>query len=356
MTVETTQRTQRALERIEETFGQGRNLAAEYPLVFGPEFPGSLVGLEKDGDVISACAILPRDLVCNGWLLRMGLIGSVTTAEEFRGQGLAGQLLERAEQTLFCDGAVFSMLWADDPKFYASKGYVPMGLELDYRFTPDMAGKLPEPEGVRWMQSRDHDGVHGLYVRHSHRMDRNLAETSALLCGPEMTSLVCEQEGEIVGYIVMGRGKDLQGVIHEWGGSTKAVLACVRVVLDSLPQGSQGLFLMCPATAVDMRKTLLDLEVPALEGVLAMGRVIDLAGMAQVFRRFGDPRLKVEQDSNHVRLTGPNGTVTLDRKQCLLATMPPQGNRGVIDAMEAETGIRFDGLPLYPFAWGLDSI
>ena len=253
-------------------------------------------------------------------------------------------------------GPWLSVLWADDPKVYEGMGYVPISLELDYRFALSDKAKLPAAHGVRWMQSRDHAAMHALYVRHSHRADRNLAETSALLFGPEINALVCEQEGEVVGYALMGRGKDLQGVVHEWGGETDAALACVRGMLENLPDECPGIYMICPVTSVDMRRALLEMEIPALEGVLGMAKVIDMQAMGELFKRFGDPRTQVSAESNELRVTGPNGSVVLDRKKTLLACMPPQGNRGVIEAMEAETGLRFDGLPLYPFAWGLDSI
>ncbi|MCA9001055.1 MAG: hypothetical protein KDB61_03965, partial [Planctomycetes bacterium] len=138
--------------------------------------------------------------------------------------------------------------------------------------------------------------------------------------------------------------------------SPEHVLACVRGYLENIPEDAGSIYMMCPVTAVDMRKQLLDLEIPALEGVLAMAKVLDMPAMAKVFQRFGDPRLQTAADENTIRLTGPDGSIVLDRSQALLGTMPPQGNRSVIDVIEKETGIRFDGLPLHPFLWGLDSI
>ncbi|MEZ5975000.1 MAG: GNAT family N-acetyltransferase [Planctomycetota bacterium] len=356
MTLHTAERIQRAQELIHTVFGDKRNLAGEYPLVFDPSFSGSLVGLEVEEDVVSACAVLPRDLVLNGWLLRVGLIGSVCTAEDQRGKGYATQMLRRAEDQLFCEGAVVSMLWADEAEFYERMGYVPVGSEVDYHLPLELAEKLPDPEGVRWMRASDHAAVHALYVRHSHRIDRNLAETSALLFGPDIQALVLEREGEVQGYVLLGRGNDLQGVVHEWGGSTEAVLTCLSALLRNLPAECPGVYLMCPATAVDMRRSLLEMNVLAIEGVLGMAKVLDMAAVAKVFTRFGDRRLKVSVGKDVIYLSGPRGTAALDAKKTMLAIMPPQGNRGVVDAIEEEIGLSFDALPLYPFAWGLDSI
>ncbi len=356
MTITTAQRTRLAFDLIQQVFGPQRDFASEYPLVFDPSFHGSLIGLEAEDEIVSACAILPRDLVLNGWLMRVGMIGTVATAEEQRGKGYAGQLLREAEKNLFCEGAVLSILWADDAAFYEKKGYIPIGCEVDYALSITDAVKLPTSEGVRWMETRDHAAMHALYVRHSHRVDRTLAETSTLLHGPEISGLVREENGEVVGYALMGRGQDLQGVVHEWAGSSTHVLACLRAYLDNLSEGSDSIFLMCPVTAVDLRKDLLDLEIPAIEGVLAMARVLDMQAMAKIYQRFGDPRLRTAADEEALRLTGPKGSIVLDRRQALLGTCPPQGNRSLLEVIEKETGIRFDGMPLSPFIWGLDSI
>ncbi|MFT5197890.1 MAG: putative N-acetyltransferase YhbS, partial [Planctomycetota bacterium] len=356
MTISTVQRFRLARDLIQQVFGVDRDLASEYPLVFDPSFQGSLVGLEVDDNVVSACAILPRDLIFNGWLLKVGMIGSVATSEGNRGKGYAGQLLRLAEKNLLCEGAVITMLWADEASFYEKKGYIPVGCEVDYALMVSDAHKLPFSDGVRWIETSDYAQIHALYARHSHRVDRTLAETSTLLQGPEIAGLVREENGEVVSYALMGRGHDLQGVVHEWGGQAVHVLACLRAYLDNLPEGSDSIYVMCPITAVDLRKELLDLQIPALEGVLAMARVLDMPAMTQIFERFGDERLQTAADEDSLRLTGPNGSIVLDRSQALLATWPPQGNRGVVEVIEKETGLRFDGLPLNPFIWGLDSI
>ncbi|MDF1837882.1 MAG: GNAT family N-acetyltransferase, partial [Planctomycetota bacterium] len=339
MTISTVQRFRLANDLIQQVFGKDRDLASEFPLVFDPSFQGSLVGLEVDDSVVSACAILPRDMIFNGWLLKVGMIGSVATEEGHRGKGYAGQLLRQAEKNLFCEGAVISMLWADEAAFYEKKGYIPVGCEVDYALAVTDANKLPSSEGVRWIETRDHAAIHALYVRHSHRADRTLAESSTLMHGPGIAGLVREIDGEVVGYALMGRGHDLQGVVHEWGGDTSHVLSCLRAFLDNMPEEATTIYLMCPVTAVDMRKGLLDLEIPALEGVLAMARVLDMPSMAKVFQRFGDPRLRTAADEESIRLTGPKGSIVLDRRQALLATWPPQANRGVVEIIEKETGI-----------------
>ena len=108
-------------------------LDAEYPTVFGPRARGKVVRSVADGRVESACALLVRDLCTPTGSLRVGLIGSVATAEDRRRRGLAAAVLQRAEQELAREGCFAALLlWADDEAFYERRGYARVGCEEDF--------------------------------------------------------------------------------------------------------------------------------------------------------------------------------------------------------------------------------
>ncbi len=87
MTPLATSRRARAL--MERVLSDGGSLSSEYPLLFGDEPTGHLLALESDGEVRSACAMLVRDFLVGSMSVRVGMIGSVVTAPEWRGAGLA---------------------------------------------------------------------------------------------------------------------------------------------------------------------------------------------------------------------------------------------------------------------------
>ena len=55
-------------------------------------------------------------------------------------------------------------------------------------------------------------------------------------------------------------------------------------------------------------------------------------------------------------LCGPRASRALSHGEILQLLFPPRGERALIQAIESEVGADLAGLPLSPFAWGLDSI
>ncbi|MEL6908063.1 MAG: hypothetical protein AAFP22_21825, partial [Planctomycetota bacterium] len=66
-----------ALELMERVLRDGRPMAAEYPLVFGPNATGEIEVAEADGRPASACAWLRRDLVTPDATIPAAFVGSV---------------------------------------------------------------------------------------------------------------------------------------------------------------------------------------------------------------------------------------------------------------------------------------
>lgn len=315
---------------IERVMRDGRPVAPECPLVFeselGPERAGRLVALSEGGQVQSACAILPREFVVRGRSLRLGLIGYVVTDPGARGRGFATQTLEAADGALRERGCVASLLWADDAAFYRRLGYQPVGAELDFVLDAEALRALP-----RWSATRSLDplldapAVHAIAERRPVRVRRTLAETRALLRLPGMRARVALRGGEIVAFACEGRGEDLAGAVHEWGGEPLAVLGLAAELAEPRVAAGQPAFLMAPGVGLDVGQALVDLGVRSGAGVLGMGRLLD-------------------RDAALEALGPVPGAGQLDDAE-LLGALLPAGLSG--------PGVSpFGGL----FAWGLDSI
>ena len=191
MNVATRDASASALSLMDRVLRAGESVALEFPLVFDPRFEGRVVTVEDDaGEVLSACAILPRELILPRAHFRAGLVGSVVTDPDHRRQGLAGRVLERAEGELASQGCLLSMLWADDPGVYLRRGYTPIGAEIDFPVPRQLAELLPDCAGVRDARPDDHAAMHELYATNPEHVARAPIETGALLSGPGIESLV----------------------------------------------------------------------------------------------------------------------------------------------------------------------
>jgi GNAT superfamily N-acetyltransferase len=267
---------------IERVMRGGQPVAAECPLVFAGALerpPGRLVSASRDGQVQSACAVLARDVVCDGRLLRLGLIGYVVTAPEARGRGVGSAVLRRAEQELARAGCTAVLLWADDPAFYRRRGYEAVGAERDLVLDAAAVDALPRWAATRALDlPRDLASTYALHGALPRRTLRSLAEHRALLGIPGMRVRVALRGERVVAYACEGRGADLQGVVHEWAGDALAVLGLQRELGASRLARGLPAFALGPAGPDPVTDAWLDLGLEVHDGILAMGLRLDSAG------------------------------------------------------------------------------
>lgn len=344
-----------ALPLMEQVLRAAGNLATEYPLVFREGAQGRAVVAEEDGEILSGCALLTRELVVGQERLNVGMIGSVATADAQRGRGLASSVLERAEAELRDRGCLLALLWADSPEFYTARGYQDVGVEVDVRLEAALAASLPPTIGVRPAGPGDFAAMHELYLGHDQRVERKAEESAALFETPGMRVLVRTRGGEVLAYACRGRGGDLSNVVHEWAGGTEDVLACLRSLVEEAT--SEDLYLMAPWGEHPVLAALLERGAPAAAGVLGMGKLLDAPRAAALLASHAEGELELTVDSQgSCRFVHGTRSATLDEGQLLQALVPAHGRSDVLRGLFDRLGAPFTGLPLAPFAWGLDSI
>ena len=342
--------------------GRTPSLVAEFPLIFEERFSGRVVALEAKGDVRATCALLVRDLLVHGSKLRVGLIGSVATESHWRGQGLASRVLDEAEAALTREGCVAALLWADDPKVYATRGYRPIGWEVDFVLPVANLASVESDGALRALAADDTAAVHRLYSLHATRVDRSPEETAALLKCPGMTTLVLQRERDIVAYACLGRGADFANTVHEWGGAQDDVLAlAAEHARRAQREGYEGLIaLIAPPAATRLRERMISLGAEVAEGVLAVAKLLDNEALGELFDRFGGS-LRAERDSRssttaRVVIRGPRAARELSDEDMLAVLFAARGSRDAVNELEQALGGEAPHLPLTPFLWGLDSI
>lgn len=357
MNTPTTSEPEAALHLMEAVLRDGRSMAAEYAQVFGPGATGHVETIEEDGEVVSTCAWLRRDLVVGGLRLPVAFVGSVATRADQRCKGHGGEVVERAIARAAEQGAALALLWADESDWYQKRGWVPFGTENVFVVNGSNAFLLPDPEGVRPMQARDMPEVHELYCNHEARADRTLAETGAMLTTPGLRALVREVNGRLTGYACVGRGEDLAHCVHEWGGDPEDVLPIIAGHWEVTSAESDRLFVMVPESESAFTAYFTFIRSLGAKGILAMARIGDLGAVAKAFDELTPEGVDVKVVGDQsLSLTGPSGQITLSENETLLALCPPRGDKRVTQVVEAEIGVDLPMLPIEPYAWGLDSI
>ncbi|MBM3977010.1 MAG: GNAT family N-acetyltransferase [Planctomycetes bacterium] len=327
------------------------------PLVLAAADDRNLLSIEEEGVVKSACAVLERTFICSDERLRVGLIGTVSTAPGERGRGRASRLLERAELELRSRGCAIALLWAEDPRFYHARGWRPIGAEDDYLLPPTLASRLPRMD-VRTATAADAPRLHELANAHPTRVERSVDEMRALLACRGMQTRVALEGERIVGYTCCGRALDLQGVVHEWGGEPHAVLALLGEELRGISDQRPGLLVIAPADASSLREALGGFDVQPLRGILGLGKVLDRRLLAELLQRRVGTSARVECDAaaSTVVLHGAIGGGDLSDDSLLTLLFSERGIRDDIETLGLAFGFDASRLPLSPFAFGLDGI
>jgi len=238
-------------------------ITAEYPIVLAREHAaGSWVVREKRGGPIVAHANLWERTWTNGSSqFRIAFVGNVATDPDHQGKGIMRKLLVHLEQTAMAAQIRALTLWSDLESFYQNCGYSSHGRENRYFLHWDELSKLNERPGVsaRAMSSTEIDamnvGPHAnlltSLLKHRYptnwRVERTDAEFARLLKIPDCMLYLIERNRQLCGYCILGKGADMQGVIHEWGCEDPAVLLCaMRAILDR--RGWTDIILLAPAT------------------------------------------------------------------------------------------------------------
>jgi GNAT superfamily N-acetyltransferase len=353
---------------IERALPGGASLEEDCPLVFGRGAPGRLVSIEEQGRAVSACATLVRDLAVRGERLRVGLIGSVVTDPRHRGRGLGSKLLARAQASLAQQGCLLGLLWADDPDFYLRRGWHEAGCEIDFVLDAAARARLPDAgeSTLRSGAPDDFGALHRLYNLHGARVDRTPGETRALLSSRGVDTLVLQRGRDIAAYACLGRGRDLEHCVHEWGGAADDVLALVREHGERRARRGEEapIYLMTPPGAQAMHACLAACGIAGVRGLLGMARVLDAAGAVELVRRAARGRVRagIAWDPDPARgesaahLAGPGGELALSPETLLRLLLPARGERTAIESLERAAGLALPGLPLSLYVWGLDSI
>ncbi|MEM9800493.1 MAG: GNAT family N-acetyltransferase [Planctomycetota bacterium] len=357
MTPKLITRNEAALQLMENVLREGRSLAPEYPLVFNDDATGHIEAIEEGGEVAATCAWIGRTLLAGEADVPIALVGSVAAAAEHRGKGLGTLVVERAIEAATAEGAAFALLWADDSAWYQERGWIPFGSENVFVVDDSNAFLLPDADGVRPMKDGDAAAIHRLYTEHLARVSRTESETRALLGVPGMTTLVRETDGEVTGYACLGRGEDLTGVIHEWGGSPEGVLPIVSQMWADAQGEADGLFFTAPDLEIDFLAYFRFIRATGAKGILSLAKLCSAEAAAKLVESMSPNGVSSRAtDEDAIEITGPKGSVVLAGGEILLALCPPRGDRRVTEVVEKEIGAALTDLPIQPYVWGLDSI
>lgn len=161
----------------------------------------------------------------------VGIIGAVATDPCWRRRGLASRLVEELMRWLTDQGVSLIVLWSSDHAFYRRFGFEPAG---NQGVLPLRQMTLPSSTGLRiekgWSPRlfdclRRRKG--GILLRESDR--------SWVSAHKNVNWYWLGTEENPLAYAALGRGIDLPGLIHEWGGEPELLMKLFSRIFEENP-------------------------------------------------------------------------------------------------------------------------
>ncbi len=211
---------------------QGRRFFDDFP-VWDDRNPVKNIfrmGVFDGRHLISSAAVRITSLKTSSGVAEVGLIGAVTTHPEWRSRGLASQTVSLAVDWAAERGASLAVLWSSEHAMYEKLGFKLVGHQVRVPLSSLQLGTV---------SAVNHGWIPALFDCLKRR------EGGLVLSDEDRVWIEAHRNVEWfwtgsterpTAYAALGRGIDLQGFVHEWGGETEALPGILSAIREKNPQ------------------------------------------------------------------------------------------------------------------------
>lgn len=194
-----------------------------------------------------------------GGMIPIGLIGAVATHPDARNQGLASQTVRAVADELGQRGAAAVFLWGSEHTMYQRLGFELCG---EQSRIPLSQLDLPSADlavGLQLERVPFSDDIFELQKRRRHGLALSNQDRDWMGRHAHTEWWTAKRGGKVIAFLAYLRGMDMQGIVHEWGGTADAL----RVLLDKLRRTHPHAELLCNDTLLreaGFRESVQDIE------------------------------------------------------------------------------------------------
>ncbi len=334
------------------------SIQQEYPTALTPSNIHNMrIIAEDEGGILSHAVLKPLIVRSPHMIFKVGAIGSVVTAPEARNQGYSSQIIDEClanAETQNCDVAI---LWTDIYEFYRRMGFELAGYEISFVIDRPLESKA---EGLRFLKSDRvaPEPILKLYNQHSVAVHRSLEDIRKYLNIPQTQVYTAwDQKNQLVAYAIEGKGVDLKGYIHEWGGGLQEIVA----LLNFIQSQNAEITMMVPRHSQNLLAFLKTQRVLCNEGFLGMVKIVAheqlFAKIKKAFRGQGIADFVLEKQEDLYVFGTSKNLITIRGEENLTRLLFGPINYADLNIFDAETLQKLDRLlPLGFWMWGWDSI
>lgn len=335
------------------------SIAAEYPTAFSnTNIHNMRIIADENEGVLSHAVLKPLIIKSPHVIFKVGAIGSVVTEDQHRGQGLSTTVIKDCLKSATEQSCDIAILWTDLFDFYRRMGFELAGSEISFVIEDNFQVAA---NTLRFSSDSkvSPDAIYRLYSSHSVNSVRTIEETRKFLSIPQTKVYTAwESTGQLAAYAIEGKGADLGGYIHEWGGSTSKLMALLSYIRA---QKNEAFTIICPRHSVNLIQQLQQQNVTMNQGFLGMIKLINYdqlsAKIKRAFRAEGVADIVLEKHPNHFVFGVGQDLYTINNETDMVRLLFGPADLKAMGMFKDETVQKLEKLlPLNLWIWGWDSI
>jgi GNAT superfamily N-acetyltransferase len=333
------------------------SLASEYPTALNLSNIHNIRIITEQNQVLSHAVLKPLIVRTPQIIFKVGAIGSVVTDPNHRNQGLSRKILEECLTEAHRQDCDVAMLWTDLYDFYQKLDFELAGSELSFVLQNEFA---PMTADLKFLKSTQVsvEAIHRLYTQHTITTVRTVEDFRKFMQIPNTVVYTAwDKSNQLVAFAIEGKGADLNGYIHEWGGSVSNLVSLLSFVRK---EKKAPITVISPAISQNLNRTLQAIEgVVFNNGFLGMIKIIRQEQLFHKIRKAaaakGIQKFILGKMANSVFLgIGDDQVAIADEKDLVRILFGPAVE---IPHLQPETAAKLSKLlPLPLWLWGWDSI
>lgn len=336
---------------------EGWSIASEYPVAFSAANLNNIRIITDSDQVLSHAVIRPMIIKAPAGLFKVAGLGSVVTSTDRRNEGLSSKTIESCLDAARAHGCDFAILWTNIYDFYRRFGFELGGSEMSATIDRELSihdSNLKIIEGNKISA----EAIHRLFNQHTVTSLRTPEETHKYLQIPNSRIYTAwGPDGQLKAYAIEGKGADLNGYIHEWGGGVSALMPLLAHIRRA--QG-RPITIIVPGHSKNLIRTLEGQKIAVNQGYLGMIKMLNTQSLFTKIKRharhLGIPDFVLEaRDSRFLIGTKDQVFMTESEHDIVRLIFGPKKASEIHDFGTGATAIE-TVLPLNMWIWGWDSI
>tara|TARA_B100000749_G_scaffold279661_1_gene273019 strand:- start:2085 stop:3179 length:1095 start_codon:yes stop_codon:yes gene_type:complete len=335
------------------------SIANEYPTAITPHNHLNMHIVKDEQKIVSHA--LARDLIIKSpmSLFKVATIGSVVTDSKYRNQGLSKKTILNCLEAGAERGCDFALLWTDLHDFYSKMGFQLAGSEISYNLDRPVR-QSGEPLNYIEGNRVSAQAIAQLYNKHTVVSLRNASDIQKYLSIPAMRVYTAwDASNRLRAYAVEGKGIDLHGYIHEWGGDLPDLFSLISFMQK---KNNMSYTFIAPLHSQNLHRQLQGLGFKSNHGYLGMFKILNARSLflkiTNYARSVGLVDFVLEAHEGDQFVIGRKGkTYQTDSLQEITSLIFGPSTPNQLKDFDPETRQIIEKiLPLPMWVWGWDSV